>query len=324
MQDWSIIIPTRNEEAHIGLCLTSIRDLEWEQEAVEVIVVDNGSVDRTLAIANSYSQLLNIRVISMPQGRVGGLRNAGARLASGKFLAFLDADCVVEPLWLQHADGVLRKRPFAITGSNYVLPLTAGWPARIWHARFQSGRTGEVSYLPGGNLLISRPLFWELGGFDPCLSSNEDSQFCTRARAAGIPVIAFPELAVTHLGAEKSLAHFVRRQIWHGSNVVNRAGLKGNARAIALATYTLFCFLFICASALILQPAFTFAGLLAIIFPAVSLAFFGCPRTFCFKNMPRLIFLLVTYGMVRASVLPVALFRAVRSTSMAAISGMED
>lgn len=282
-------------------------------QAFEVIVVDNGSIDETVAIAKSYSPWMDIRVLVVPGVNVGALRNAGAELAAGAFLAFLDADCFVERSWFEHAVRVLRSYPSTIVGSSYALPEDAGWPARVWHRRFHEGRTGEVSYVPGGNLMIPGELFRRIGGFDAALRSNEDSEFCSRARRMGIRVFSFPELAVIHLGAEKSLCHFVRRQLWHGSDVCSRSALAGNIRAIGFAAYTLFCGAWLLTVALFQPVTFLCFPALALLLPTVVMSANGRHCVKGFRNFAATAALLLTYGIVRACVLPVAAVRGLRS-----------
>src|SRR5690348_14438190 len=72
-KQWSIIIPTFNEEKHIVSCLGSIVNLSFDREALEVVVADNGSTDRTREIATSYLGQLDLAVISLPNVAVGAL-----------------------------------------------------------------------------------------------------------------------------------------------------------------------------------------------------------------------------------------------------------
>ena len=311
-REWSIIIPALNEEKHMDLCLQSLCNLGGEPRP-EVIVVDNGSTDRTVAIAQSYRERLALRVAVRGGATVAGLRNWGATTATGKYLAFLDADCLAPASWLKEASEVLRERPHIIAGAYYALPQTAGWPAKVWHARFHQGKQGEVAYVPGGSMLMERGTFSKVGGFDGRLRSNEDSQLCSRARALGLQVVVVPSLAVTHLGAEKSLLHFAKRQRWHGSNILSRSGLRGNRRAICLAAYTLLCLFSLAVCAPSGKPVFVATGLLGLLLPP---AWMGLqPR----KGVPArqalpLVLLLLVYAVVRAGVLPVAAFRACKQT----------
>ena len=90
----SIIIPALNEEKMIGRCLESLTQLAFAHDRFEVLIVDNGSRDRTLAIAESFKDRLNLKILQQAGVRISALRNLGARAASGNTLAFLDADCL--------------------------------------------------------------------------------------------------------------------------------------------------------------------------------------------------------------------------------------
>jgi len=71
----SIIIPTLNEEKMIGRCLESLTRLAYARDRFEVLVVDNGSRDKTLAIAESFKDRLNLKVLQQAGVRISALRN---------------------------------------------------------------------------------------------------------------------------------------------------------------------------------------------------------------------------------------------------------
>jgi len=88
----SIIIPTYNMEAYIGKCLASLLIPEFDQ--VEVLVVNDGSKDRSSEIAHSYADRYpnSIRVIDKPNGNYGSCINAALPLCTGRYVKVLDAD----------------------------------------------------------------------------------------------------------------------------------------------------------------------------------------------------------------------------------------
>ncbi|MDE6130043.1 MAG: glycosyltransferase, partial [Muribaculaceae bacterium] len=88
----SIIIPTYNMEKYIGKCLDSLLIPEFDQ--VEVLVVNDGSKDRSSEIAHSYADRYpgSIRVIDKPNGNYGSCINAALPLATGRYVKVLDAD----------------------------------------------------------------------------------------------------------------------------------------------------------------------------------------------------------------------------------------
>ena len=83
----SIIIPTLNEEEVIGRCLKAIKNLNTPRDRYEVIVVDNGSMDRTLEIVSSFKELLNIKVLEKPGVTISALRNIGVKHSKGDIVS---------------------------------------------------------------------------------------------------------------------------------------------------------------------------------------------------------------------------------------------
>ncbi|HKC70216.1 MAG TPA: glycosyltransferase family 2 protein, partial [Terriglobales bacterium] len=93
----SVIVPARNEEASLGACLQSLvrqRGVDYE-----IIVVDDGSTDRTRQIAQSFAGVRVIEASALPHGATGksNALACGARQARGQWLLFTDADTVHLP-----------------------------------------------------------------------------------------------------------------------------------------------------------------------------------------------------------------------------------
>lgn len=215
----SVIVPALNEESVIGRCLASLEQQKAPPSCFEVIVVDNGSTDRTKAIARSFGGALSVTVLERSGVRISALRNCGAAMAKGEFLAFLDADCVAPRHWLQQTADLLHADDFRIVGAQYRIPENSSWVAKAWYGDLWRMKHGPVSYVPGGNLAISRELFLNLGGFDETIVTSEDTEFCERAAASSVPILAVPSLSVVHLGTPQTLEGFYRKQSWHGINV---------------------------------------------------------------------------------------------------------
>src|SRR5947209_2513296 len=216
----TVIIPALNEEKMIGRCLESLAQLNFVRERFEVIVVDNGSADQTIEIAKSFQNQLNLRIFEKAGVRISALRNLGARQAQGSIVAFLDADCLVPSGWLEHMIELVPANSAGIVGAHYLLPENSSWVGRTWHRYHEAEKSGEVSHVPAGDLIMRREDFFRLGGFDETIQTNEDYELCERARAGGMTVRAAPEMGVVHLGTAQSLHVFFRKQAWHGTHVI--------------------------------------------------------------------------------------------------------
>jgi glycosyltransferase involved in cell wall biosynthesis len=90
----SVVIPALNEEAMIEQCLSSIRR---QDQSVELILIDNGSLDHTPEIARKYCD----RVLIEPGYSLAEMRDRGAREANGDIVVTTDADCLAPPHWIR-------------------------------------------------------------------------------------------------------------------------------------------------------------------------------------------------------------------------------
>ena len=308
----SIIIPALNEEKMIGLCLESLTRLVFARDQFEVLIVDNGSTDKTLSIVDSFKGRLNLKVLQQAGVRISALRNLGARAALGDTLAFLDADCLPRADWLDHIFELAPGNGAGVLGAHYLLPEDSSWVGRTWHRYQEAPKSGEVSHVPAGDLIMRREDFLNLGGFDETIQTNEDYELCERARKAGMQVRAFPQIGVIHLGTAQSLRVFFRKQAWHGTHVIKvflRDVLRShNRKAVAFAAYTLLSLV-----AAVVGTAWALAGhgswwlpsaaIAALCFPPAALGVrnvLGSRRYFDFFP---LFALYLTYGIARAKAL---------------------
>ena len=88
MYKFSIIIPNYNEEKYIRKCLDSIFNQTIDNTKYEVIVIDDGSTDKSVDIITKY----NVKLLNSNRLGAGGARNKGIDIAKGKYIILLDAD----------------------------------------------------------------------------------------------------------------------------------------------------------------------------------------------------------------------------------------
>lgn len=211
--DCSIIIPALNEEEHIGGVLDAIRSNLEGRLSYEVILVDNGSRDRTVEIARAGGAIC----LQAPGRSISALRNLGVELASSEILIFIDGDVYPSIGWgdrLGHVLARVRSAPGTVTGSLYGICTPASWIERVWFAPRITGR--KVGYINGGHLILHRQFFYRINGFAAHLETGEDCDFCDRARQAGAVIENDPELQVVHAGYPRTVLRFFCRERWHG------------------------------------------------------------------------------------------------------------
>ncbi len=211
---FSIVIPAYNEEHHIGSCLQSIFDSDYDSTQYEVIVVDNGSQDQTHEIAINSGR---VRAFQLTEGNVGAVRNYGAKKARGQMLIFIDADCLIDSNWLKRAERLTRDQPNCAYGGGAKLPSNATWIETSWLLE-SKGQPTLPKHLIGASTMVSKELFLKIDGFDELASSGEDTDLHRRLVSKNTHVFIDHVLDVTHLGNAKTCSQFIKRQIWHSEN----------------------------------------------------------------------------------------------------------
>src|SRR5689334_24451538 len=93
----SVILPVHNGERWIGVKLESIASLKYPPELIEVLVVDDGSVDGTRRVIESYPLVRHIQLIALPRGGKAVALNAAIGRASGEILFFTDVRQALAP-----------------------------------------------------------------------------------------------------------------------------------------------------------------------------------------------------------------------------------
>ena len=128
----SIIIPMYNEEQHIARTLLAARHAaEAANVECELIVLDNGSHDQGPDIARQ----LGAQVLVLPGLLIGALRNRGAAIASGEWLAFIDADVEMPENWLKLLFDLESGGQADVIGLDLHTPAEAPWYANAWQRR---------------------------------------------------------------------------------------------------------------------------------------------------------------------------------------------
>jgi len=195
----SVIVPVHDGAVYLADCLPALHGALGSDG--ELIVVDDASRDDSATIAERN----RAHVVRLPRNvGAGAARNAGARLATGEVLVFVDADVVVAPDALARLVAVLEQEPgvAAVFGSYDDAPRAPGLVSQyrnlLHHFVHQHGG-GAASTFWAGCGAVRRAAFMALGGFDERVHGIEDIELGYRLRAAGHAIRLDPRIRGTHL-----------------------------------------------------------------------------------------------------------------------------
>lgn len=177
----SVVVPARNEEALIEACLQSI--LFQEPKPLEVILVDNGSVDRTSEIGKA----LGVKVIYQPRPGLHIARQTGLEAAQGDVVANTDADCLVEPGWIEAIAKAFSNPEVVETygGLEYFdAPFWDRLSAKYGYPLFLAimDKLGQPN-TAGGNHAVRRETALKVGGYD--VPFGEDLRLMLKLKQQG-------------------------------------------------------------------------------------------------------------------------------------------
>jgi glycosyltransferase involved in cell wall biosynthesis len=182
---FSIIVPAHNEENYISETLEHLSLLDYPKEKFEVIVIENGSSDRTDEIAKRFEGG-NIKILTTEKSGVSMAKNMGIdrRNPVSDWSIFLDADTVLKQNFLNELNDFLVKRSYKsfTRGTTQVLPLPYCLNAKLWFAFYdQVHRFGHVSYA----IQIFKSSVLEHERFDEGLKMGEDLKLISDATKHG-------------------------------------------------------------------------------------------------------------------------------------------
>jgi GT2 family glycosyltransferase len=195
----SVVVCAYNAERTMDQCLASLAVLNYPD--YEVIVVNDGSRDRTLEIAESHEYC---RIISQPNEGLSVARNVGAETATGEIVAYTDSDCVADPDWLTYLVAKMETSNLSACGGPNFPPLeddlvaaaVAVAPGGPTHVLISD----EVAeHIAGCNMAFRRDVLLRLGGFDPIYrAAGDDVDICWRFQDAGYTIGFSPAAVVWH------------------------------------------------------------------------------------------------------------------------------
>jgi glycosyltransferase involved in cell wall biosynthesis len=195
MKTLSVVVIGRNEGSRLARCLESIAAMESTGCHIEVIYVDSGSTDGSVAIA----ERCDAHVIRLQTSRTTAAmgRNAGWRAASGEIILFLDGDTILDPRFVVDTLPEFEDQAIAVVW---------GHRRELHPDRSIYNRVLDLDwiYAPGpsafcgGDALFRRATLEAVGGFDETLIAGEEPELCRRILAQGQTILHVDRAMTLH------------------------------------------------------------------------------------------------------------------------------
>lgn len=225
----SVIVVAKNEEKNIADCLDALISQDFDKEKYEILVIDGGSQDRTRDIVCQYP----VKLFVDTYGTLGHQRNTGIENAQGKYVAFTDADCVADKLWLKELTDAIEnsdKEVAAVGGPNLVIESDNDFAQLVGYAQetfLGSGgspqalnsdkKLEDVISIPNCNAVYKRSIIAAVG-FDDLVHMAEDADLNFRIRKKGYKLAYLPSAVVWHHRVS-SPGRFIRKMFAYGKGM---------------------------------------------------------------------------------------------------------
>lgn len=205
----TLIVPVRNEAAHIEACLAALTAQDYPADRLEIIVADGASDDATASLVEVAARGdARIRLIPNPARQMAAGLNAGIAEATGELIGVISGHSIVEPDYVSRVVANLERTGAWSTGGAIVrtaetsmqraIAAATGSPIGVGDARHNYGSQAgwTESVFPG---TWPRHVFERVGAFDPRMTFNEDNELSLRIRKAGGRIWYDPEVRVRYV-----------------------------------------------------------------------------------------------------------------------------
>ena len=235
----SVIIPTYNEEKVIKDCIKSLEEQTFKN--FEVIIVDDGSTDRTWNIVNSLKSLfINLKSFQQKHLGPGIARNLGSKYATGEVLVFVDADMTFDKNFIKNLINPIIQKTAVVTFSKVEFVLNKD---NIWSKCWNINKGLPLDRMHPKNYPDTQPVFRAIlkkefdkaGGFKP-IGYIDDY---TLSEKLGVHAVAAPGAIFYHKNPD-NLFEIFNQARWVGKSEYKRRKIKNEnlMRFVALVRYS--------------------------------------------------------------------------------------
>lgn len=225
----SVIVPVYNDPSRIQSCVEALLAQTYPQDCYEVIVVDNGSTDGTVAAVRGYPVIL---LVESDTRSSYAARNRGLAQARGSIIAFTDSDCTPASQWIAAGVEALERRGADLVGGN-VRFVASSRPtgAEIYDSlsNMQMEKNiRERGVAKTANLFVRASVVEAVGPFPATLQSGGDVVWTQGATSQGFKLVYAPEAEVAH--PTRRLGALLKKQFRVGKG---QSKMRARTRAVA-------------------------------------------------------------------------------------------
>lgn len=207
----SVVTAVYNGQSTIKKCLDCIMMLKYPKEKLEVIVVNDGSTDKTAEIVKDYS----IKLVEKEHGGYPSAMNTGIRTAKGGLILNIDSDTYISEDWLTKVLEEFKKPQVGIVGGYVATAPTSSFWAKLAgfesEDRYDRIKSKNVDFLTSTCTAYRRQLFTKVGLFNEALRRGSDEELAQRAIKAGWKIVLRKDAMCYHEGV--SLIRYFKKQV---------------------------------------------------------------------------------------------------------------
>ncbi len=249
----SVIIPAYNSEKTIAQTLNTLKNQNFPKNKYEIIVVDDGSTDKTVKISKQFG----VKLFTNPHRGPAWQRNFGAKKAKGEIILFIDSDCVPSRNWLKEMTKPFNNKDIiGVSGTyrtlnkNKIIARFEGYEIEKRHKRMAQQK--YIDFIGSYSAAYRKNIFLKFKGFDTSfpIASGEDPELSFRIAKAGYKMVFNPKAFVYHPHVD-SLCGYLKqkffRSYWrvlmykkHPDKMIQRDSYTGMEIPISAASLSLF------------------------------------------------------------------------------------
>ncbi|MEM4588329.1 MAG: glycosyltransferase [Nanopusillaceae archaeon] len=217
----SIIVPAYNEEKNIEETINSLLNLDYDKDKLEIIVVDDGSKDKTYEIARKYEGK-NVKVLRKENGGKASALNYGLKHASGEFIVTMDADSIVPKDALKKMLEYFDEENVMVVVPSIQVKERKKFLEMIQSVEYSYNnflrmifdKLNSIYVAPGPFSIFRRKVFDIVGGFDE-KNLTEDMEIAMRILSFGFKIRYCPEVVVKTKAPKGFVSLLKQRLRWY-------------------------------------------------------------------------------------------------------------